>query len=727
MTAAALVPLIAYTENGVTTAFALPFRFARAEDLIAVRQYADGSRVTLALGSAYSVTGGTTDAGGTLTVTVAAVAGTRIEIRRVTPRSQQMDYRGADTFPAESHEAALDKLTLIDQEQDVAIGDVSSRAIMVPAGETGYVMPSLAARLAAGVSLFGTLPGGGFGFVAPSQIAKGDPGGNMMAVGLFAVLAALLIPLGTDLVHTSGHGVRGQGAAFYTYDPAVDAAYVAVNPRSSVITANGRGFRLDEYMIYAEMFGAVGDDAAENGTAINAAIRFCRDEHKDLWFESGIYRHSVTLDCTLQDNLPITLYGRHPNAPRQHGSVRTQTILRWTGGATHQVEVACSGFVLEGVSFDNVGSATNAVLLSSGGEFHISRCSFVPTGGTTKYSVANIFVAGPWLGYSTIEYNTFTGNAPWEIIQDATGTAGGGTRLDIHHNLADGGLTNPCRFLKVMNASHDILGMEYNTFNAQWPGSMIIIDTGRMTEDFNTPQSTKAVVLGKFIFNHNEGDVAGFGFVSSPTPGWDYRPMYLFRCKNIEFEGNQITGSNTQIFAELVECTGQLPKGNRTDSLGVIFHADAATVLAAGLNDMKADNTRGILNGDYPSFRAVPLNSGVFRVKLGEGDPSGITAFRVTPPDGAAYSITLSRPLDSNNQSSVTPAQLFELQVANTTGAALGALTLIAPVGEAWKHAGPSPTLLPTPATGFLRSYIFRYEGSGSGVRQSWPHLDTPV
>lgn len=140
MTAAALPPSVQYTENGVTTVFAVGFRF-KPVNLKAKRISAAGVVTNLVYGTDYSASGGETDAGGSLTVIVPGVAGTRLKIRRVTPRAQTMDYTTGDTFPAESHEGALDTAMLIDQEQDVEISDTAQRAVLVPEGETASLLP----------------------------------------------------------------------------------------------------------------------------------------------------------------------------------------------------------------------------------------------------------------------------------------------------------------------------------------------------------------------------------------------------------------------------------------------------------------------------------------------------------------------------------------------------------------------------------------------------------
>ncbi|MHC4983879.1 MAG: hypothetical protein ACYTF6_12035 [Planctomycetota bacterium] len=49
-------------------------------------------------------------------------SGRALQITRLTPRTQQVDYSLFNGFPVESHELAIDKLTLIAQELDVTLG-----------------------------------------------------------------------------------------------------------------------------------------------------------------------------------------------------------------------------------------------------------------------------------------------------------------------------------------------------------------------------------------------------------------------------------------------------------------------------------------------------------------------------------------------------------------------------------------------------------------------------
>lgn len=140
MTVAAQTPLISYVENGVTTAFAVPFRYNAPTDLMAVRRDADGVDTALTYGTDFTATSGITDLGGTLTVAAAAVSGTRLLITRVTARQQTADYITNGAFSAESHERALDQAMLVNQEQDVLIG----RAIKAALGETAPTLAPVA-------------------------------------------------------------------------------------------------------------------------------------------------------------------------------------------------------------------------------------------------------------------------------------------------------------------------------------------------------------------------------------------------------------------------------------------------------------------------------------------------------------------------------------------------------------------------------------------------------
>lgn len=126
MTVATQQRRVQYALNGTTTAFPVPFPFPAAADLVVTRTLANGSDIVLALNVDYTVTGGA--GSGTVTYPAAGASGERLTIKRQIARTQDTDYVPNDPFPADAHEDALDKLTMIAQED----GDELERAIRVP-------------------------------------------------------------------------------------------------------------------------------------------------------------------------------------------------------------------------------------------------------------------------------------------------------------------------------------------------------------------------------------------------------------------------------------------------------------------------------------------------------------------------------------------------------------------------------------------------------------------
>lgn len=112
---AAQPPRSNYVEDGATLVHAINFTFGDQSEISVRRILVDGTEILLVNPTHYSVAGGH-GAVGSITKTGVGIAGATIRIDRHTPRTQQTDYAAGDDFPAESHEAALDKLTRIAQE-----------------------------------------------------------------------------------------------------------------------------------------------------------------------------------------------------------------------------------------------------------------------------------------------------------------------------------------------------------------------------------------------------------------------------------------------------------------------------------------------------------------------------------------------------------------------------------------------------------------------------------
>ncbi|MBT0667033.1 hypothetical protein HT136_01455 [Novosphingobium profundi] len=144
MTVPVKVPQAQYDEDGVTLTFATRFRYLDPSDL-EVARVEDGSTTVLAPETEWTASDGDSVDGGSVTLK-ATISGKRLRIRRVTPMRQSTDYLDDDRFPAESHERALDRLTLIAQERDMLLSDLGTKAVRVPEGESIVTVPTVADR-----------------------------------------------------------------------------------------------------------------------------------------------------------------------------------------------------------------------------------------------------------------------------------------------------------------------------------------------------------------------------------------------------------------------------------------------------------------------------------------------------------------------------------------------------------------------------------------------------
>ena len=138
---------ISYNGNGVTTIFAFPYRFLDQGHLVVVSIDSLGAETVKTITTHYTVSGAGDPAGGSVTMLTAPATGTRLVIYRDTDVTQETDYVSGDPFPAESHETALDKLTMIMQEKTPGAGG-ATRAIQIPIGDPTSVITTLPPSIA---------------------------------------------------------------------------------------------------------------------------------------------------------------------------------------------------------------------------------------------------------------------------------------------------------------------------------------------------------------------------------------------------------------------------------------------------------------------------------------------------------------------------------------------------------------------------------------------------
>ena len=124
MTVSTTTNRASYSGNGSTTAFAYGFKIFADADLTVIIRASTGAETTKTLSTHYNVSGAGNASGGNVTFTSGNVpaSGETVVILRELTLTQGTDYVANDPFPAESHEDALDRLTMITQQLDEAVG-----------------------------------------------------------------------------------------------------------------------------------------------------------------------------------------------------------------------------------------------------------------------------------------------------------------------------------------------------------------------------------------------------------------------------------------------------------------------------------------------------------------------------------------------------------------------------------------------------------------------------
>jgi hypothetical protein len=142
MTVSSTTTSVSYTGDGSTTSFPVTFAFfgtsTDAEIRVIERVIATGVETTLVNGTDYTVSGGSGTTG-TVTAAAAPAATKRWTIERTTELTQETDYVENDPFPAESHEQALDRLTMAAQEVSAA----ANRSVKFPVDDSTSLTATL--------------------------------------------------------------------------------------------------------------------------------------------------------------------------------------------------------------------------------------------------------------------------------------------------------------------------------------------------------------------------------------------------------------------------------------------------------------------------------------------------------------------------------------------------------------------------------------------------------
>lgn len=124
MTVSASNPVISYTYTGLGN-YSFDFRVFEETDLEVSLISTAGEVQGLTYGTEYSVTLVEGVEGGAVTVSGAGLSGAILEIKRDLPVTQEMDFVNNDPLNAETLEQAFDKLTMLLQQFDAVLANLT--------------------------------------------------------------------------------------------------------------------------------------------------------------------------------------------------------------------------------------------------------------------------------------------------------------------------------------------------------------------------------------------------------------------------------------------------------------------------------------------------------------------------------------------------------------------------------------------------------------------------
>lgn len=196
-----------YVGDGATTTFPYDFKIWAPTELNVIVTDTSGNEVELFYPADFDVSGVLKTGGGNVLLTSAPDDGDEITIRRIRPIQQTSSFRNEGQYYGASHEDALDKIIMIDQQQQEELN--RSIQLCVHEGSDGFnnVLPQLLGE--------------------DSRVIGTNPAGNGFALG----------PTFTEIENAQAAALSAESAADSADDSATAAADSATDAATSATSA----------------------------------------------------------------------------------------------------------------------------------------------------------------------------------------------------------------------------------------------------------------------------------------------------------------------------------------------------------------------------------------------------------------------------------------------------------------------------------------------------------
>jgi hypothetical protein len=354
-----------YSGNGSTTVFAYTFKIFDDDDIsVILRTDATGGETVQTKGTHYSVSGVGNAGGGNITFVTAPASGITVVLIRATVQTQTTDYTPNDPFPAASHEEALDRLTLMVQDQQEELdrsikvsrtNTISSTEFTIGASDRANKVFAFDGNGDFSVTQeIGTYKGTD-ATVTTSAYSARDIVKSTTAAQLGNVyIATQNSPAGTSLTNTT---------YWQLLIDAVAAATSAANAAASAVTAEGHADDSETAQAAAEAAQALAETAQTNAEtaetnaqtaqtaaeAAQAAAEAAADNFDDIYL--GAKASDPTVD---NDGDALT-------AGDLYFNTTTNNLKIYTGSAWVDAALTAADFLTVANNLSDVASASTAL------------------------------------------------------------------------------------------------------------------------------------------------------------------------------------------------------------------------------------------------------------------------------------------------------------------------------------------------------------------------------